>query len=41
MPINDHQDLNQIIVEYLKANGMSKVADAMVNEISSIFLAKN
>lgn len=38
MSINDHQDLNQMIIEYLKANGMPKVADSMISEINSTFI---
>jgi hypothetical protein len=35
MSITDHDDINRMIVEYLKASGMHKVADNMINEINS------
>ena len=31
MSVTEHEDINKMIVEYLKSNGMSKVADSMVN----------
>jgi hypothetical protein len=37
MSATEHEDINRMIVEYLKSNGMSKVADTLVNEINSIF----
>lgn len=31
MSVIEHEDINRMIVEYLKSNGMSKVADSMIN----------
>lgn len=31
MSVTDHEDINRMIIEYLKTNGMSKVADSMIN----------
>lgn len=39
MSVTDHEDINRMIVEYLKSNGMSKVADTLVNEINSNFIS--
>ena len=37
MSVLDHEDINNYIVEYLKAHGMSKTADSIQQEIKSIF----
>jgi len=35
MSVIDHEDINRMIIEYLKTNGMAKVADSMINEVNS------
>lgn len=35
MSVLDHEDINNYIVEYLKAHGMSKTADQIQHEINS------
>jgi hypothetical protein len=37
MSVLDHEDINNYIVEYLKAQGMSKTANCIQQEIKSIF----
>ncbi len=37
MSVLDHEDINNYIVEYLKAHGMSKTADQIQHEINSMF----
>ncbi len=41
MSVTDHEDINRMIVDYLKSSGMSKVADTLVNEINSNFTSNH
>lgn len=36
MSVLEHEDINNYIVEYLKAHGMSKTADSIQQEIKSM-----